>query len=261
MSIDLSETHLTLKASMPDGSVAVFDHDLFSDVVPDDYTLRVVPVKVELKLKKKKHVHWESVIKPDPEAATPAPRPQRTQKDWDKLCTFSLGHASGGGRNSSPPPPHPLSRHSLPILLSPPPFPFPFPSSFSSSASSFSSSSSPFALLFDLLCNQPKKWRKRRRRRNLREKQHCSSSSSKSTAMVRMDGIATPQNQATEMLSRVLIWRVLLSCSLSLSTSLCALGFFAGNEDVKRAMMKSYVESNGTVLSTNWDEVKQKTVL
>ena len=30
-----------------------------------------------------------------------------------------------------------------------------------------------------------------------------------------------------------------------------------GNEDTKRAMMKSYIESNGTVLSTNWDEVKQ----
>lgn len=27
--------------------------------------------------------------------------------------------------------------------------------------------------------------------------------------------------------------------------------------DVKRAMMKSYVESNGTTLSTNWDEVKR----
>lgn len=40
--------------------------------------------------------------------------------------------------------------------------------------------------------------------------------------------------------------------------------FFAklyGNvdEDTKRAMMKSYVESNGTVLTTNWDEAKLKT--
>ncbi|CAJ0577422.1 unnamed protein product, partial [Mesorhabditis spiculigera] len=32
------------------------------------------------------------------------------------------------------------------------------------------------------------------------------------------------------------------------------------NDDVRRAMMKSYSESNGTVLSTNWDEIsKQKT--
>lgn len=29
--------------------------------------------------------------------------------------------------------------------------------------------------------------------------------------------------------------------------------------DTRRAMMKSYVESNGTVLTTNWDEAKQKT--
>lgn len=27
------------------------------------------------------------------------------------------------------------------------------------------------------------------------------------------------------------------------------------NEDTRRAMMKSYVESNGTALSTNWSEV------
>ncbi|TPX57391.1 hypothetical protein PhCBS80983_g03880 [Powellomyces hirtus] len=32
------------------------------------------------------------------------------------------------------------------------------------------------------------------------------------------------------------------------------------NPDVKRAMMKSYVESNGTCLSTNWDEVGKKQV-
>ena len=147
VSIDLSETHLTLKASMPDGSVAVFDHDLFSDVVPDDYTLRVVPVKVELKLKKKKHVHWESVIKPDPEAATPAPRPQRTQKDWDKLS-------------------------------------------------------------------------KEVEEEEKKEK---------------------PEGEAAlqQLFQQI---------------------YGDGNEDVKRAMMKSYVESNGTVLSTNWDEVKQKTV-
>jgi len=31
---------------------------------------------------------------------------------------------------------------------------------------------------------------------------------------------------------------------------------YAGaDDDTKRAMMKSYVESNGTVLSTNWSEV------
>lgn len=30
------------------------------------------------------------------------------------------------------------------------------------------------------------------------------------------------------------------------------------DDDTKRAMMKSYVESNGTVLSTNWDEVSKK---
>src|SRR5690606_1403526 len=34
---------------------------------------------------------------------------------------------------------------------------------------------------------------------------------------------------------------------------------YAGaDEDTKRAMMKSYVESNGTVLSTNWKEVSKK---
>lgn len=31
------------------------------------------------------------------------------------------------------------------------------------------------------------------------------------------------------------------------------------DEDTKRAMMKSYVESNGTVLTTNWAEAKEKT--
>jgi len=36
--------------------------------------------------------------------------------------------------------------------------------------------------------------------------------------------------------------------------------FSQGDEDTRRAMMKSFVESNGTVLSTNWDEVGQKTV-
>lgn len=30
------------------------------------------------------------------------------------------------------------------------------------------------------------------------------------------------------------------------------------DDDTKRAMMKSYVESNGTVLTTNWDEAKDK---
>ncbi|KAI9146125.1 SGT1, suppressor of G2 allele of SKP1 [Paraphysoderma sedebokerense] len=32
------------------------------------------------------------------------------------------------------------------------------------------------------------------------------------------------------------------------------------NDDVRKAMVKSFVESNGTCLSTNWDEVKQKPV-
>jgi suppressor of G2 allele of SKP1 len=32
------------------------------------------------------------------------------------------------------------------------------------------------------------------------------------------------------------------------------------SEDTKRAMMKSFVESNGTVLSTNWEEVGGKTI-
>ena len=29
------------------------------------------------------------------------------------------------------------------------------------------------------------------------------------------------------------------------------------DEDTRRAMMKSYIESNGTTLSTNWEEVKK----
>jgi len=33
-----------------------------------------------------------------------------------------------------------------------------------------------------------------------------------------------------------------------------------GDEDTRRAMMKSFVESNGTVLSTNWKEVGSKPV-
>ena len=33
-----------------------------------------------------------------------------------------------------------------------------------------------------------------------------------------------------------------------------------GNEDQKRAMLKSFTESGGTVLSTNWDEVGKKKV-
>ncbi|KAG2453736.1 hypothetical protein HYH02_001947 [Chlamydomonas schloesseri] len=36
--------------------------------------------------------------------------------------------------------------------------------------------------------------------------------------------------------------------------------FSQGDEDTRRAMMKSFVESNGTVLSTNWKEVGAKTV-
>lgn len=34
----------------------------------------------------------------------------------------------------------------------------------------------------------------------------------------------------------------------------------AGNEEVRRAMNKSFQESGGTVLSTNWDNVAQKKV-
>jgi suppressor of G2 allele of SKP1 len=34
-----------------------------------------------------------------------------------------------------------------------------------------------------------------------------------------------------------------------------------GNDETKRAMMKSFVESNGTVLSTNWKEVGTKKVV
>lgn len=42
-------------------------------------------------------------------------------------------------------------------------------------------------------------------------------------------------------------------------------GFFQkifgdADEDTKRAMMKSYSESGGTTLSTNWDEVKKAPV-
>lgn len=36
--------------------------------------------------------------------------------------------------------------------------------------------------------------------------------------------------------------------------------FSQGDEDQRRAMMKSFVESNGTVLSTNWEEVGTKKV-
>ncbi|PNH05200.1 Protein SGT1 B [Tetrabaena socialis] len=36
--------------------------------------------------------------------------------------------------------------------------------------------------------------------------------------------------------------------------------FSQGDEDTQRAMMKSFVESNGTVLSTNWNEVGKKKV-
>lgn len=32
------------------------------------------------------------------------------------------------------------------------------------------------------------------------------------------------------------------------------------DEDSKRAMMKSFMESGGTTLSTNWDEVKKESV-
>lgn len=42
-------------------------------------------------------------------------------------------------------------------------------------------------------------------------------------------------------------------------------GFFKklykdADPDTKRAMMKSYTESNGTALSTNWADVKKKPV-
>lgn len=33
-----------------------------------------------------------------------------------------------------------------------------------------------------------------------------------------------------------------------------------GNDEVRKAMNKSFVESGGTVLSTNWEEVRQKHV-
>jgi suppressor of G2 allele of SKP1 len=36
--------------------------------------------------------------------------------------------------------------------------------------------------------------------------------------------------------------------------------FGDADEDTKRAMMKSYQESGGTTLSTNWDEVKKSKV-
>ena len=36
--------------------------------------------------------------------------------------------------------------------------------------------------------------------------------------------------------------------------------FSDADEDTKRAMMKSYQESGGTTLSTNWDEVKKSRV-
>ncbi|KAK9478110.1 SGS domain-containing protein [Lipomyces japonicus] len=44
-----------------------------------------------------------------------------------------------------------------------------------------------------------------------------------------------------------------------------ASGFFKSiyenaDDDTRKAMMKSYVESNGTALSTNWSEVKKETV-
>jgi suppressor of G2 allele of SKP1 len=32
------------------------------------------------------------------------------------------------------------------------------------------------------------------------------------------------------------------------------------DEDARRAMLKSYTESNGTALSTNWEEVSKKKV-
>jgi suppressor of G2 allele of SKP1 len=36
--------------------------------------------------------------------------------------------------------------------------------------------------------------------------------------------------------------------------------FKDGSDEVRKAMMKSYVESGGTCLSTNWDEVKNDKV-
>ena len=36
--------------------------------------------------------------------------------------------------------------------------------------------------------------------------------------------------------------------------------YTSSNDEVRKAMNKSFVESNGTVLSTNWNEVKAKPV-
>uniref|UniRef100_A0A0N4Z8V6 Suppressor of G2 allele of SKP1 n=1 Tax=Parastrongyloides trichosuri TaxID=131310 RepID=A0A0N4Z8V6_PARTI len=36
--------------------------------------------------------------------------------------------------------------------------------------------------------------------------------------------------------------------------------YSSSNDETKKAMLKSYTESNGTVLSTNWNEVKDKKV-
>lgn len=41
---------------------------------------------------------------------------------------------------------------------------------------------------------------------------------------------------------------------------LCVTPALQGDEDTRRAMMKSFVESNGTVLSTNWSEVGAKKI-